>query len=50
MSARQSRVAPGIPWARRADGSGPLVVTKAGGFGNPETLVDLLAGRSSEAR
>lgn len=43
-------VAPGIPWARRVDGRGPLVVTKSGGFGNPETLVDLLAGRSSEAR
>ena len=28
-------VAPGIPWARRADGTGPLVVTKAGGFGDP---------------
>ena len=41
-------VAPGIPWARRADGSGPLVVTKAGGFGTPDTLVDLLTG--GEAR
>ncbi len=40
-------VAPGIPWARRADGTGPLVITKAGGFGGPDTLVDLLG---SEAR
>ena len=44
-------LAPGVPWSRRADGSGPLVVTKAGGFGHPTTLVDLLAGRSpSEGR
>ena len=27
-------LAPGVPWSRRADGSGPLVVTKAGGFGH----------------
>ena len=38
-------LAPGMPWSRRADGSGPLVVTKAGGFGHRDTLVDLLAGR-----
>jgi len=38
-------LAPGVPWSRRADGSGPLVVTKAGGFGHRTTLVDLLAGR-----
>ncbi|MFT3851686.1 MAG: four-carbon acid sugar kinase family protein [Ilumatobacteraceae bacterium] len=37
-------VAPGIPWSRRADGSGPLVVTKAGGFGDPRALVDLVTG------
>ena len=44
-------VAPGVPWSRRADGAGPLVVTKAGGFGGPQTLVELLAGRhSSEVR
>ena len=44
-------VAPGIPWARRADGTGPLVVTKAGGFGSRDTLVDLLTGRrGNEAR
>jgi uncharacterized protein YgbK (DUF1537 family) len=38
-------LAPGVPWSRRADGTGPLVVTKAGGFGHRDTLVDLLAGR-----
>ena len=38
-------LAPGVPWSRRADGSGPLVVTKAGGFGHRDTLVDLLADR-----
>jgi uncharacterized protein YgbK (DUF1537 family) len=44
-------VAPGIPWARRADGTGPLVVTKAGGFGDPDTLVRLLRDRHvSEGR
>jgi uncharacterized protein YgbK (DUF1537 family) len=41
---------PGVPWSQRADGSGPLVVTKAGGFGHPTTLAvllaDLLAGRA----
>ena len=35
----------GVPWSRRVDGSGPLVVTKAGGFGHRNTLVDLLADR-----
>ena len=44
-------LAPGVPWSRRADGSGPLVLTKAGGFGHATTLVDLLAGRAaSEGR
>ena len=44
-------LAPGVPWSQRADGSGPLVITKAGGFGHRTTLVDLLAGRSpSEER
>lgn len=38
-------VGPGMPWSRRVDGSGPLVVTKAGGFGHPTTLVELLLGR-----
>jgi uncharacterized protein YgbK (DUF1537 family) len=40
-------VAPGMPWSRRSDGSGPLVVTKAGGFGQANTLVELLHGRST---
>lgn len=34
-------VAPGLPWSRDARGDGPLVVTKAGGFGTSDTLVDL---------
>ncbi|HEU4841820.1 MAG TPA: nucleotide-binding domain containing protein, partial [Ilumatobacteraceae bacterium] len=44
-------LAPGVPWSRRVDGDGPLVVTKAGGFGHAATLVELLAGgTSSEGR
>lgn len=38
---------PGTPWSLGADGSGPLVVTKAGGFGDDLSLVhlvDLLVG------
>ena len=35
---------PGIPWAHRVDGTGPLVVTKPGGFGAARSLVDLFAG------
>jgi uncharacterized protein YgbK (DUF1537 family) len=35
----------GVPWSRRADGAGPVVITKAGGFGHPRTLVELLARR-----
>ena len=34
--------APGMPVSRAADGSGPVVVTKAGGFGPPDALVALL--------
>ena len=37
-------VAPGMPWSRRVDGDGLLVITKAGGFGGPSTLVELLFG------
>ena len=37
-------VAPGMPWSRDNNGEGPLVVTKAGGFGGPDALVDLLRG------
>jgi uncharacterized protein YgbK (DUF1537 family) len=34
--------APGMPFSRNGDGRGPLVVTKAGGFGVPDALVRLL--------
>ena len=44
-------LAPGVPWSQRGDGSGPLVITKAGGYGHPTMLLDLLAGVSpSEER
>jgi uncharacterized protein YgbK (DUF1537 family) len=33
---------PGVAWSRFADGSGPLVVTKPGGFGDARTLVRVL--------
>jgi uncharacterized protein YgbK (DUF1537 family) len=36
-------MAPGLPWSRRADGTGPMVITKAGGFGSAATLVELLS-------
>ena len=35
--------ATGMPWSRAADDSGPLVITKAGGFGDADALVRLLA-------
>ncbi len=35
-------VRPGMPWSRDADGGGPLVITKAGGFGGPDALISLL--------
>jgi D-threonate/D-erythronate kinase len=38
-------VAAGMPWSRDARGDGPLVITKAGGFGGPDALVSLLASR-----
>ena len=34
-------VLPGLPWSRDANGGGPLVVTKAGAFGDVDTLVRL---------
>jgi 4-hydroxythreonine-4-phosphate dehydrogenase len=34
-------VLPGMPWSRDADGGGPVVVTKAGAFGDVDTLVRL---------
>jgi 4-hydroxythreonine-4-phosphate dehydrogenase len=37
-------LAPGIPWARRPDG-GPLIVTRAGGFGSRSSLAELVWGR-----
>ena len=39
-------VAPGMPWSRDHVGGGPLVITKAGGFGGPDALVDLLRGEN----
>ena len=36
-------VAPGLPWSRDENGGGPLVITKAGGFGDADTLVRLLS-------
>ena len=40
-------VAPGMPWSRDEAGGGPMVVTKAGGFGGPDALVELCAARLS---
>lgn len=39
-------VAPGMPWSRDEAGGGPIVVTKAGGFGRPDALVELLRGET----
>ena len=39
-------IAPGMPWSRGENDRGPLVVTKAGGFGGPDALVDLLRGET----
>ena len=36
----------GMPWSLRGDGAGPLVITKAGAFGGPDALVDLLGGEN----
>ena len=38
-------VAAGMPWSRDADGAGPLVITKAGGFGGPDALLELFSPR-----
>lgn len=35
-------VATGVPWSVALDGTGPVVVTKAGGFGRPDALVELI--------
>ena len=39
-------VAAGMPFSFDEHGGGPLVVTKAGGFGGPDALVDLLGGET----
>lgn len=36
-------VAPGLPWSLDEHDGGPVVVTKAGGFGDPDTLVRLFS-------
>ncbi len=38
--------ATGMPWSRDVHGGGPLVITKAGGFGGPDALVELLRGET----
>ncbi|MDO8390934.1 MAG: four-carbon acid sugar kinase family protein [Actinomycetota bacterium] len=37
-------IAPGMPWSRDEHDGGPLVITKAGGFGGLNALSDLFAG------
>lgn len=39
-------IAPGMPWSRDLDGGGPLVITKAGGFGGVDALARLFAGKT----
>ena len=36
-------VLPGLPWSLDALDGGPIVITKAGGFGDPDTLVRLFS-------
>ena len=38
--------ATGMPRSREQGGRGPLVITKAGGFGAPDALVDLVSGEN----
>jgi uncharacterized protein YgbK (DUF1537 family) len=38
-------LAPGTPWAWRADGGGPMIVTRAGSFGTRSSLAELVWGR-----
>lgn len=40
-------IADGMPWSLDADGGGPLVITKAGGFGGPDALVALFSPRGA---
>jgi uncharacterized protein YgbK (DUF1537 family) len=35
-------LAPGVPWARRPHGTGPVIVTRSGGFHGPAALAPLL--------
>jgi uncharacterized protein YgbK (DUF1537 family) len=37
-------IAPGVAWSHRDGGGGPVVLTRAGGFGGPRALVELLGG------
>ena len=39
-------IAPGMPWSHDEHGGGPLVITKAGGFGGLNALIDLFAGET----
>lgn len=39
-------IAPGMPWSRDEHDGGPLVITKAGGFGGLNALSDLFAGET----
>ncbi len=40
-------VAPGVAWCRPSGNTGPLVLTKPGGFGGPSVLLDLLPAKMS---
>jgi uncharacterized protein YgbK (DUF1537 family) len=37
-------VVDGTPWSLRPGQDGPLIVTRAGGFGGPDALVELVWG------
>ncbi len=39
-------VAPGMPWSLDTDGGGPVVITKAGGFGAPDALARLFSSET----
>jgi uncharacterized protein YgbK (DUF1537 family) len=41
-------VLPGLPWSRDEHGRGPVVVTKAGSFGHPDTLAALFSTGGGE--
>jgi hypothetical protein len=42
-------VRPGAPASRRADGTGPIYVTRSGSFGDEDALVDLVAAIGGHA-